>query len=336
MFLQMRDADLNSAGRRHSALLANLAMLSYALLIAGSFSVGALAAPHIGPAAINAVRFLLATALLGGIIVFVKGQCISAPRAVWRFLLLGALMAAFFILMFVALAITDPVSTGAVFTLIPIMAALLGRPLLGQRTTGRAWIGLVIAGIGALWVIFRADLSRALAFEVGRGEALFFIGCACQALYAPLVRLLNQGEGVLEFTFWTLAGCTLCLTIFAVPDIAATDWRGLDAIVWLAIAYLAVLSTAMSFLLLQFASLRLPAAKIFPYTYLVPCFVMSIEAALGHGWPSLSLATGAVITLAGLILLMMPSRSLPGGGQNSRETCDGCETQIPADTRRHG
>jgi drug/metabolite transporter (DMT)-like permease len=177
-------------------------------------------------------------------------------------------------------------------------------------------VGLVVAGVGALWVIFRGDLSKALAFEVGKGEALFFVGCFCQALYAPLVRLLNRGEGILEFTFWTLVGCSLCLTIFAIPDIVATDWLGFNAVVWVAIAYLAVFSTALTFLLLQFASLRLPAAKIFPYTYFVPSFVMLIEVVLGHGWPPLSLAAGTMVTLAGLVLLMAPSRRFPSGGQS--------------------
>jgi len=297
-------AHLGEAGRQ--TLFAHFAMLAYALLIAGSFSAGAIAAPHIAPPAINAVRFLIGAALLAAVIVFGRGRPIALPSAIWRFLLLGALMASYFILMFVALKMTDPVSTGAVFTLIPIMTALLGWGLLGQRPGGRMWAGLATAGIGALWVIFRADLSKFLAFEIGRGELVFLVGCACQALYAPLVRLLNRGEGVFDFTFWTLVGCAVCLIAIAVPEIIGTDWRALPAIVWLAILYLTIFATSISFLLLQFASMRLPAARIFPYTYLVPCFVVLIEAALGHGWPSMSLVAGTLVTVAGLMLALLP------------------------------
>lgn len=291
------------AGGSRQKALAHLAMLGYSLIIAGSFSFGALAAPHIAPLALNAIRFLAATVLMGGAL-YLFGGARRIPEAPWRFLVLGALMGAYFVLMFVALRITDPVSTGAVFTLIPLMAAVFGYFILGQRTRPVVWAGLLVAAMGALWVIFRGDLSRALAFRVGAGEAIFFVGCACQALYAPLVRLLNRGEGVFEFTVWTLAGCAICVTLFAVPDLVAVDWRGLGPVVWAAMAYLTIGATAISFLLLQYGSMHLPAAKVFPYGYLIPSFVIVFEAMLGHGWTQGAVAVGAAISVIGLIVLV--------------------------------
>ena len=49
------------AETRRVVVMAHLAMLGYALIIAGSFSFGALAAPYVPPAVLNAVRFLMAT-----------------------------------------------------------------------------------------------------------------------------------------------------------------------------------------------------------------------------------------------------------------------------------
>lgn len=284
--------------------LAHLAMLGYALLIAGSFSFGSLAAPHMPSAVLNMVRFVAATILMGAVLAG-SGGSLRVPAAPWRFLLLGALMAAYFVLMFVALRLTDPVSTSAVFTLIPLLAAVFGFFILGQRTRLVVWAGLLIAAFGALWVIFRADLARALAFRVGEGEAIFFVGCVCQALYAPLVRLLNRGESILEFTVWTLAACTICVSVFGIPQLGAVDWAGLDSVVWLAIAYLTVAATAISFFLLQYGSMHLPAAKVFPYGYLIPSFVILIEATLGHGWAAGIVAIGAVISVLGLAVLLL-------------------------------
>lgn len=282
---------------------AHLAMLAYAMIIAGSFSFGALAAPHMPPAVLNVVRALAATILMAGL-ANALGTRLRFPKAPWRFLVLGGLMGAYFVLMFKALRITDPVSTGAVFTLIPLLAAVFGWFILRQRTRPVVWLGLVIAAFGALWVIFRADLARALAFEVGTGEMIFFLGCIFQALYAPMVRLLNRGESVLEFTVWTLAGCTVAVAAFAVPEIAQVQWASLGATVWLALAYLTIGSTAISFFLLQYGSIHLPAAKVFPYGYLIPSFVILLEALLGHGWAAPAVAIGAAITVAGLVLLL--------------------------------
>ena len=54
---------------------------------------------------------------------------------------------------------------------------------------------------------------------------------------------------------------------------------------------------------IQYASARLPAAKVIAYGYLVPAFVIVFEGLAGHGWASLSIAAGAAITVLGLVVL---------------------------------
>lgn len=285
--------------------LGHLAMLGFAALVAGSFSVGGLAAPHIGPSAINAARFLFGTAIMAGVaLVFLKGR-VPAPRAPWRYGLLGGLMAIFFITMFVALRLTDPVSAGAVFTLMPVMSTFFGWLFLGQVPPRIVLLSLLIAGCGTVWVIFGGDLDAILAFDIGRGEAIFLVGCACHAAYAPLVRRFNRGEPVLAFTLWTLAATGLCIAVWGAGEILATDWAGLPPVVWLAIAYLATFTTAGTFFLVQFASMRLPASKVLTYGYLNPSFVILYEGLAGRGWVSASVAAGAAVTVVALLVLML-------------------------------
>ena len=159
-------------------MLGHLSMILFAALIAGSFSLGALAAPHIESAALNAIRFSLATILMGIACITTLRKAIALPPAPWRFLILGAPMALYFITMFVALKITDPVSTGAVFTLGPFMAAGFGYPILGQKSGPVVLASLAIAAAGSIWVIFKGDLQALLGFRIGRGEIIFFFGCS--------------------------------------------------------------------------------------------------------------------------------------------------------------
>ncbi|MDN2566554.1 DMT family transporter [Aquibium sp. A9E412] len=298
-----RSHTVHATGRQK--LVGHLAMLAFSALVAGSFSFGALAAPHVGPAALNAVRFAIGTALMGAAAWLVLRGRVPPPRAPWRFLLLGALMAVFFVTMFVALRLTDPVSTGAVFTLMPLMAAGFGRLFLGQVPRPVVLASLALAGAGALWVIFGGELAALLAFDVGRGEMIFFVGVACHAAYAPLVRRLNRGEPVIAFTFWTLLATGLWIALYGAGEIAATGWGDLPAVVWAAILYLAVFTTAGTFFLLQFATLRLPASKVLAYNYLTPSLVILYEGLLGHGWASGAVLAGAAITVAGLALLAL-------------------------------
>lgn len=192
----------------------HLAMLLFAALVSGSYSLGAMAAPHIGPAAINAVRFVFGIAVMAAAAALVLRGNVPMPRVPWRFLLLGLLMAVFFVTMFVSLRLSNPVSTGAVFTLMPLMAAGFGRLFLGEVPRPVVLISLVLAASGAVWVIFRGDLDALLAFDVG--ELLFVVGVACHAAYAPLVKRLNRGEPLVAFTLWTLFGTGLWIALFGV------------------------------------------------------------------------------------------------------------------------
>ncbi len=279
-------------------------MLAFSALVAGSFSLGALAAPFVDPAALQAVRFLIAAVLVGVAALATTGLPRRAFVAPWRYVVLGALLAAYFVLMFEGLRTAAPVSTAAVFTLTPVMAAGFGWVMLRQWLTGRMALALGIGALGALWVIFRADLDAILRMQVGAGEVTYFWGCVAHAAYAPLVRKLNRGEPAIVFTFGMMVAGTTLLTVWAWPAILATDWATLPGIVWITLAYVAVAASAMTFVLLQYATLRLPAAKVMAYTYLVPAWVILWEIALHGAYPPVLVLAGVAMTGLALWLLL--------------------------------
>lgn len=285
-------------------LRGHLAMLAFSALVAGSFSLGVLAAPHIDPGALSVVRFVLAGVLVGVAALATTGIPRTAFAAPWRYLVLGGLLATYFVLMFEGLKTAPPVSAAAVFTLTPIMAAGFGWLTLRQRLTGRMALALAIGGLGALWVIFRADLAALRALEIGRGEVIYFVGCVAHAAYAPLVRKLNRGEPAVVFTFGMMVAGTLLLAIYAWPAVLATDWAALPGIVWVTLVYVAVAASALTFVLLQYATLRLPAAKVMAYTYLVPSWVILWEIALHGAVPRGLVLVGVALTVLALGLLL--------------------------------
>jgi drug/metabolite transporter (DMT)-like permease len=191
-----------------------------------------------------------------------------------------------------------------VFTLIPIMAAGFGWVLLRQVLTGRMAFALAVGALGALWVIFRADVSAFLAFEVGRGELIYLVGCAFHAFYTPLVRKLNRGEPALVFTFGVLVAGCLLITIYSWGDLRATDWVALPPIVWITIFYVALCASSMTFVLMQFATMRLPSAKVMAYTYLTPTWVIIWQMSLGNGVPTVWILGGVGLTIAALLMLL--------------------------------
>lgn len=289
---------LTSAQRGH------LAMLAFSALVAGSFSLGAMAAPHVSPAALTVLRFALAGALVGATALATTGIPRSTWVAPWRYLVLGGLLAAYFVLMFKGLQTADAVSTAAVFTLTPIMAAGFGWLLLRQITTPRMALALSVGAVGALWVIFRADFAAFLRFHIGDGEIIYFWGCVAHAIYAPMVRKLNRGEPAVVFTFGMMVAGFILLLLWGWRDVLATDWAAMPGIVWVCLIYVSVAASSMTFVLLQYATLRLPSAKVMAYTYLVPSWVILWEIALGRSAPPALVLGGVGLTALALLLLL--------------------------------
>jgi len=288
---------------RRDRVLAHFAMLAFAAMIAFGFTLTALIRHDITTVPLNASRFLFGTLIMGAAAYFGAPQRLTVPKAGWRFGILGLLSAVYFITMFIALTISPPITISAVFTLIPLMAAVMAFVLMRQRTGLIVLASLLLAAIGSVWVIFEGDIAAVLAFDVGKGEIIFFCGCFCYALYTVLLRRLNRGEPSLVASFWTLLATTIWVSLYGVGDLLSTDWAHLPARVWWVIAYLSIFPTAVTFFLVQFAALRLPSAKVIAYGYLTPAFVILFEGMAGNGWPGVSVLAGVGVTVLGLVLL---------------------------------
>ena len=297
---------------RAQALRGHLAMLVFSASISGSFSLGSMVADEISPTALTALRFLFATLILAAMVHFLPGLGRGKRRgfvradfaAPWRYGVLALLYAGYFVLMFEGLKTAPPVAAGAVFTLTPLMTALIAWPLLGQRPLPYVGGALALGAAGALWVIFRGDIAALLGFDVGRGEAIYFVGCVLHAVYAPMMRRLNRGESAaVTSALLCLAGFVLLL-VYGWSEIRAVDWTALPALVWITAVYLAVFATALSTAMLQFAAQRIPSSKVMAYSYVTPAWIILWELALGHGGPGAVVLPGIALILGALLLLL--------------------------------
>ncbi|WP_127106842.1 DMT family transporter [Pararhodobacter zhoushanensis] len=297
---------------RAQALRGHAAMLGFSAAVSGSFSLGAMVANDISPVALTAVRFLLASLVLALLVSVVPGGGRDGQRgftrddwrAPWRYALMAALYTGYFVLMFEGLKTAQPVSAGAVFTLTPLMTAAVAWPFLGQRLRPVVGTALGVGAVGALWVIFRGDTAALLGFEVGQGEAIYFLGCILHAVYAPMLRRLNRGESALVTASMITGAGFFVLLAYGWRDLLATDWATLPALVWVTLAYLVVFATAFSATALQFAAQRLPVSKVMAYTYATPCWIILWELALGHGGPGLLVLPGVALIVVALLILL--------------------------------
>ncbi len=225
-------------------------------------------------------------------------------RAPARYVPLIASYAAFFVLMFYALETTSAVSTGALFTLLPLVSAVLSWGMMKKSGSAAVWLALGLGALGALWIVFGGSLDRLVRLHLNQGDVIFFIGVVAYSFYAVLVPRLTRGEPVYAVTFAVMLGGAVSLSVIYASQIWATPWAQLPPRVWIVLGYLAIFAGIFSMWLLTYAAQRLTPTKVMAYTYLTPFWVILLEPALGRNVPSFATLMGVVPILAALMLLM--------------------------------
>ncbi len=278
-------------------------MVLYSFMISASFPVSKAITPYLDPAVLTLLRFGLAASLFG-VLTFSRERWIwPGPAQILRYIAISACMVIFFQIMFEALRWTDPVSTGALFALVPLVSVAVAYLLMRQRTGPRQLLYLILGGAGAVWVLFGGSLEHLLGFRIGKGEMIFAVGCFTYGCYGPFIARFHRGEPIMVMTFWILLLGALMMAVAGGADALRTDWSAVPAGLWMGVAYLAVFNTAITFFLFKSASVVLPASKVMGYTYLTTAFVVLLQVLLGHDWPSLSVTAGLALSLSATLLL---------------------------------
>lgn len=277
-------------------------MLLCAVLVSGSFPVGAAISRDLDPALLTLIRFFCATLLFAPLIHFRYGLRI-APRSLIRYSLISATLVIFFWCMFLSLRYTTALNTSAIFTLVPSFSGLYAMVINHERLGRPRLVALLLGLVGAVWIIFRGDLDLFLALAWNRGDLIFLVGCLFMGLYTPLVRLLHRGEPMPLMAFWVMATGTCWLLPLAAPHFHSLSWGAVPVRVWWGIGYLAVFSTIVSFFLTQYAILFLGPTRVMAYSYLYPALVLVLDLIFGGAWPGWRILPGIAIVLSAMFVV---------------------------------
>ena len=282
----------------------HMAMLLFSLLVSGSFVLGSIIANLISPDLVTFLRFLIAFIAIAVLILYQSKVRFLKYLSIGRSLILGALISIYFITMFEGLKTASSTSMAVVFTLTPLLAGFFDLIFSNRVMSKKVWITVVVAAVGALWIIFDGNIQNFINFKVGYGEKLFFIGCICHALYAALIPKFNNGEPAIIQTFGTLISGIIILGLFSNKEIIYHSWIDFPVIVLLTILYLAIFATAASFFLIQYSAVRLSSIKVMAYTYAVPIWVVLLQIIFLQQLPNTITFIGAFVILVSLLILL--------------------------------
>ncbi len=288
-------------------IFSHCSMIAFSIFVSGSFTFGSLIADSIDPELLTFYRFLLATLLLGIILHFKKSIHSSHFKKVWRYFVLGAIYSTYFVFMFVALKYTTTVSTAAIFTLLPLFAAIMERLFLRKKSPLLIWLALISSGCGAIWIIFEGSIIGLLQFRFEKGEAIFLVGTIVYASYAIIQPKLFKGENIYVTTLGVLAAGSIILAISLILQQSSFIVDKITLEVFWVIFYLSIFASIGSISCLNYASPRLSAPVVSAYTLLVPFWVILNDFVFFKIAPNMNMIVGAMLIALGLLILIYRS-----------------------------
>ena len=241
-----------------------------------------------------ALRFTVAGLLLLGVV-----RCLGSEGGIERKDLLtmmgvGALGVGMTNMLFTSgVSLTNASDTALLYAVVPVWGMILGSVLGLERPTLRGILGVGIAFLGIIVVVYGGLGGSGSSLE---GNILVLAASVCWGSYTVLSLPLLEKYSPLVVAAYTMLFGGLAALPFALPGLLSVDWDAMGVGVWAAVAYSTVLVAAFGFFAWQRGASLLGANKVLVYQYLITLVgVASGMVLLGEGLGIEKIIGGAVI-----------------------------------------
>jgi drug/metabolite transporter (DMT)-like permease len=186
---------------------------------------------------------------------------------------------------------------GLIYATQPLFIALLAVVMLGEKLTLSIILGLILAILGTVLLLW-GDLTRvALNQSYLDGILLLLLASFAWAFYSIPGKSIFQRYGSVSITALSTIIATLPMLALASPGTLDT-LHAMTIRQWLEVLYLATCSTFIAMLTWTYAAARLPATTTGPFLYLIP--VIAVLAGVLVLGETLTLST----ILGGLCIIL--------------------------------
>jgi drug/metabolite transporter (DMT)-like permease len=246
-------------------------LLLLAALWGASFLFMRLGAAEFGPVTLSALRVGIATLVLLPLL-FWRGQA-AVLRAHWRAIaVVGVVNSALPFVLFSIAALAINAGLSSIFNATaPLWGALIAWFWLGDRLTRVRVVGLALGFAGVLWLAW--DTASFKPGEHGVSAAVAIAACLgatlCYGFAATYTKRNLSGVASLAVATGSQLAATLAL---ALPALWWWPAAAPSATAWASVAGLALLCTAVAYLLYFRLIDRLGAARAITVTFLIPVF----------------------------------------------------------------
>ena len=289
-----------------------LLLVMTTLFWGGNFNVGRAVIGEVPPLGLSFWRWMVAWMI---IFPFAYGPMWRRRHLLiehWFLLLLLAVtgVTLFNTLVYLGLHTTTAINASLMQSITPVLIILLSMFLLGHRSQGRQWLGVLVSMAGAVVILTRGDPDVLTGLEFATGDLLMLLAVFLWGLYTVLLRKLPaelRGMPVLGFT---VTVGTLLILPFYLHETMNGRPVPLTPVSIASILYVAIFPSVLAYLFWNNATARLGPERTGHFSHLIPVFgILIATLVLGESLQAYHLA-GILLVSAGLLLANL-SRSKP-------------------------
>lgn len=283
-------------------LIAILSVILLMILWGSTFLVTKESVKELPPITLGALRFLIATAVLGSIGLVRSGRAIFHRPIPWRqFLLLTISGIALFIVALNYAMLWGSVTQAAIiYALTPAAVAIAAVVSLKERLTRRRIVGITLSIAGVVLVVATGTRSASAPRPLLAAGAMLIV-VAGWAIYTVVAKQVTHSDQVAVMT-WIMGGGALILLPFAGWELSREGWPTVSTQGWIGIIFLGVVASGIAYLVYSWTLRHLEASVVGVLSNLDPIVgVLSAVIFLGEVLGPFQIA-GGVAALAGMFL----------------------------------
>jgi len=281
--------------------LVYVVLVIQSLLGSGTHIVAKVIVRDVNPITLTFLRAMIS----GGIFFFFYIASRNRPRFEapdWKRLMVLGLLAVplnQFLFLF-AIKLTTPQNASLLYGTTPIFVFLLSSLLIGERRTLRKGLGVAMAFIGLLIVVFEEGVD--VRSEHTQGNLILLLAVLAWSLYTLWGRPLILKYGAYPVTAMSLMLGALMFLPIGLWQSIEFPFESLTAEHWVELFYLGIGTSIFGYFLWYYALGRIDATKVAIFANAQPVLT-ALMAVTFLGQPiTLNFVVGGVIALAGVVL----------------------------------
>lgn len=285
-------------------MLPYLGLACTSLFWAGNALVARGLSTDIAPLALAFYRWLLCAILVSPFIFRAIQRHLIIIKTYWQKITILSLLSVtgFNSLLYMSAQHTSALNITLVNSLMPVTTLVLAIPIFQQRISLKNFCGVILAFLGALFVILRGDFGSLLELSINRGDGIMAIAMVVWSVYTLLLRKWQIPVPGFDL-FAILVGFGLILLLpFYLWEYRLTGGFALSPDMFAAIAYVAVFPSLLAYLFWNYGVTQTSPSTAALFAYLTPLITALLSVPLLNEKPELYHAIGGVAILLGLWL----------------------------------